>query len=134
MTTKKFAKLTILTQKNQKKIYVVLSYKLFNDEKQFSRDRRRFIKCETLEINEFELFEFIKNLIKIFSKTLFDNFNTYNQIEYFIDFKKNKIFKSKSIYNMSQNELATIREYFENTQKKNEFVFQAFNVKFRYYL
>ena len=72
--------------------------------------------------------------MKIFSKTLFDNFNTYNQIEHFIDFKKNKIFKSKSIYNMSQNEFATIREYFENTQKKNEFVFQVFNMKFRCYL
>ena len=80
ITTKKFAKLIILTQKNQKKFtsFCYINCLTIKNNFRAIRDRSRFVKCETLEIDKFELFEFIKNLMKIFSKTLFDNLNTYD--------------------------------------------------------
>ena len=75
---------------------------------------RRFVRCKTLKIKEFELFKFIKNLINVFFEILFDSFNTYNQIKYIINLKNEQMFKFEFIYNMSQNEFATIREYFKS--------------------
>ena len=76
------------------------------------------MKCEIFEIDEFELFDFINDLMKTFSKIVNDSLNTHNQIEHSIDLMNDKIFKSNSIYNMSQNELVIIRKYFENAQRK----------------
>ena len=76
------------------------------------------MKCEIFEIDKFELFNFINDLMKAFSKIANNNLNTYNQIEHSIDLINNKIFKSNSIYNMSQNELAIIRKYFKIAQRK----------------
>ena len=108
----------MLTQNKNKKIYVVLLYKLLVDEIKFSRNYRRFVKCETFEIEKFELSAFIKNLIKIFFEILSNNFNTYNQVEHIINLKKKQLLKFEFIYNMSQNEFAIIQKYFENSQQK----------------
>ena len=64
--------------KKNDEIYVVLLYKLLINEIKFRREFRRFVKCEIFEIDKFELFKFINDLIKTFSKIANDNLNTYN--------------------------------------------------------
>ena len=106
------------TQKKNDEIYVALSYELLIDEIKFRREFRRFVKCEIFEVDEFELFDFINDLMKAFSKIASDSLNTHNQIEHSIDLVNDRILKSNSIYNMSQNEFAIIRKYLENAQRK----------------
>ena len=60
----------------------------------------------------------LKNLMKFFFEILSNSFNTHNQIKYVINLKKNQMFKFEFIYNMSQNEFAIIRKYFEIAQRK----------------
>ena len=91
----------MLTQNKNKKIYVALLYELFVNKIKFSRNYCRFVKCEIFEIKKFELFAFIKNLIKIFFEILSNNFNTHNQVEHIINLKKKQLFKFEFIYNMS---------------------------------
>ena len=105
----------MLAQNKDEKTYVALSYELFVGEMKPSRSHRRFIRYGALEIKEPELFELIKNLMNAFSEILFDSLNTYDQIEHTIDLKNEQMPKFGPIYNMSQNELATIRKYLENT-------------------
>ena len=76
------------------------------------------MKCEAFKIDEFELFDSINDLMKAFSKIASDSLNTHNQVKHSIDLMNDKILKSSSIYNMSQNELAIIRKYLENAQRK----------------
>ena len=104
----------MLTQNKNEKIYVALSYELLVDEMKSPRNHRRSVKCEALKIEESELFEFIKNLIDAFSEILSDSFNTYNQMKHAINLKNEQILKFGPIYNMSQNELATIQKYLES--------------------
>ena len=65
------------------------------------------------------MFKELKSLSKVFSEKLFDNFNTHDQIEHFIDLLFEKLFKGGLIYNMSHNEFAAIRDYLNNAFKKN---------------
>ena len=59
-----------------------------------------------------------ENLLKIFLKKLFNNLNTHNQIEHFINLQFNKLFKDDLIYNISHNELITIKNYLNNAFEK----------------
>ena len=106
------------TQKKNGEIYVALLYELLIDEIKFRREFRRFVKCEIFEIDELELFDFINDLMKAFSEIANDSLNTHNQVKHSIDLMNDRISKSNSIYNMSQNELAIIRKYLENAQRK----------------
>ena len=54
----------------------------------------------------------------MFSKILFDNFNTYDQMKHAIDLIDDKISRIESIYNISQNELRVIKDYLTNALKK----------------
>ena len=71
------------------------------------------------QLNDFIVFKKLKTLLKIFSKKLFNNFNTHNQIEHFINLLSEKLFKKDLIYNISYNELAAIKNYLNNAFKKN---------------
>ena len=106
------------TQKKDGETYVALSYELLVDEIKSRREFRRFVRCEAFEIDEFELFDSINDLMKAFSKIASDNLNTHDQVEHSIDLVNDRILKSNSIYNMSQNELAIIRKYLESAQRK----------------
>ena len=64
------------------------------------------------------MFEQFECVSKVFSKELFNNFNTHDQIEHFINLLFNKLFKSDLIYNISYNEFATIKNYLNNALKK----------------
>ena len=68
----------MLTQNENKKAYVALLYKLLVDEMKSSRNYCRFVKYEAFEIEKFELFEFIKNLIKVFFEIMLNSLNTHN--------------------------------------------------------
>ena len=65
------------------------------------------------------MFEKLKFLLKVFSEKLFDNFNTYDQIEHFINLLLKKLFKKSLIYNISHDEFAAIKNYLNNAFKKN---------------
>ena len=52
---------------------------------------------------------------KAFSEKLSDNFNTHDQMKHFINLLFDKTSRNESIYNMFQNELAAIRDYFKKT-------------------
>ena len=77
------------------------------------------MRCDVTQLNDFVMFKKLKSLSKVFLKKLFDNFNTHDQIEYFIDLLFEKLFKKGLIYNISHNELATIKNYLNNAFKKN---------------
>ena len=65
------------------------------------------------------MFKKLKSLSKIFSEKLFDNFNTHDQIEHFINLLFEKLFKRDLIYNMSHDKFATIENYLKNAFEKN---------------
>lgn len=54
----------------------------------------------------------------MFSKELSNLLNTYNQIKHFINLMKNKMSRTKCVYNMSQDKLITIQKYIAETLKK----------------
>ena len=76
-------------------------------------------RCDITQLNDFIVFEELKSLSKVFSKKLFDNLNTHDQIEHSIDLLSKKLSKKDLIYNMSHNELTTIKHYLNNAFKKN---------------
>ena len=65
------------------------------------------------------MFEKLKSLLKIFLGKLFDNLNTHDQIEHFINLLFEKLFKRDSIYNISHDKLVTIKNYLNNAFEKN---------------
>ena len=65
------------------------------------------------------MFEKLKSILKIFLKKLFNNFNTHNQIEYFINLLFEKLFKENLIYNILHDKLAAIKNYLKNAFEKN---------------
>ena len=65
------------------------------------------------------MFKELKSLLKVFLEKLFDNLNTHDQIEHFIDLLFEKLFEENLIYNMSYNKFATIKNYLNNVFKKN---------------
>ena len=77
------------------------------------------MRCDITQLNDFVVFKKLKSLSEVFSKKLFDNFNTHDQIEHFINLLSEKLFKRGLIYNMSHNELAAIKDYLNNAFKKN---------------
>ena len=77
------------------------------------------MRCDVTQLNDFVIFEKLKSLSEVFSEELFDNFNTHDQIEHFIDLLSEKLFKEDLIYNISHDELAAIKNYLNNAFKKN---------------
>ena len=54
----------------------------------------------------------------MFFEALSDNLNTHDQMKHLIELMKRKLSRIDSIYKMSQNELATIRDYLISALKK----------------
>ena len=65
------------------------------------------------------MLKFFKDLAQIFFKMLSNNLNTHDQIEHLIDFIKEKTSRIDCVYNMSQDEFITFRNYIANVLKKN---------------
>ena len=104
----------MLAQNKNGKAYVALLYELLVGEIKLPRSHRRSVRCGALKIEEPELLESIKDLMNAFFEILSNSLNTHDQMEHAIDLKNGQMPKFESIYNMSQDELATIREYFES--------------------
>ena len=77
------------------------------------------MRCGVTQLNNFVVFKELKSLLKVFLKKLFDNLNTHDQIEHFINLLFEKLFRKGLIYNMSHDEFATIKNYLNNAFKKN---------------
>ena len=60
----------------------------------------------------------VEDLADVFSEALSDSLNTHDQVEHPIDLEPGKTLKSGPIYNMSQDELAAIREYLSSALEK----------------
>ena len=117
-SAEEFATLAMLAQKGDGEAYVALPYELLVDAVKPSRRTRQPVRCGALEVDEPKLPEPIKDLMEAFSEILSDSLNTHDQVEHPIDLVEGKLPKSGPIYNMSQDELATIREYIESAQQK----------------
>ena len=77
------------------------------------------MRYNVTQSNDLVIFKELKFLSKIFSEKLFNNFNTHDQIEHSINLLFKKLFKKSSIYNISHDKLATIKNYLNNAFKKN---------------
>ena len=55
----------------------------------------------------------------MFFEMLLNNLNTHDQVEYSIDFVKEKTPRIECVYNISQNELVALRNYIADALKKN---------------
>ena len=65
------------------------------------------------------MFKKLKFLSEVFSEKLFNNLNTHNQIEHFINLLFEKLFKENSIYNISHDEFVTIKNYLKSAFRKS---------------
>ena len=97
-------------------MYIVFLYQILfkNNENNYNE----IMRYDVTQLNDFDMPEQFKNLSKVFSKKLFDNLNTHDQIEHSINLQLNKLFKNDSIYNISHNKLAAIKDYLNNALKK----------------
>ena len=75
--------------------------------------------CDVTQLNDFVIFKKLKSLSEVFLEKLFNNFNTHDQIEHFINLLFEKLFRESLIYNILHDELATIQNYLNNAFKKN---------------
>ena len=75
--------------------------------------------CDVTQLNDFVIFKKLKSLSEVFLEKLFNNFNTHDQIEHFINLLFEKLFKRNLIYNISHDEFAAIKDYLNNALKKN---------------
>ena len=108
--------INIIIAYNIRLIYIAFLYQILS--KSNENDYNEIIRYNITQLNNFNVPKQLECVLKIFSKELFNNLNTHDQIEYFINLLFNKLFKSDSIYNISHNEFATIRDYLNNAFEK----------------
>ena len=119
MNVKNFAQFVMLAMKKNDEIYVALSYQMLFIENLKKLANREVARCETLQIEESNVSKFFKNLAQMFFEVLSNSLNTHNQVEYSINFVKEKMSRIDCVYNMSQDELVAFRNYIANVLKKN---------------
>lgn len=75
-------------------------------------------RCGVTQLNKPGVPEQLKCLSEVFSEELSDSLNTHDQVEYLIDLLSGRLLKGGSIYNISHEELAAIREYLKSALEK----------------
>jgi len=98
----------MLAAKRRKETYVALFYQLLFINDLLQNADHQTARCNALQAKESEIFSAIQDLKKVFSEILSDSLNTYDQMKHFIDLMKSKISYIKSIYKITQDELAVI--------------------------
>ena len=93
-----------------------MSYQVLSQQKKTFYDKT--MRYDVTQLNDFIVSEELKSLSEIFSEKLFNNFNTHDQIEHFINLLFKKLFRKDSIYNMSHDEFVAIKNYLNNAFKK----------------
>ena len=109
----------MLAMKKNDETYVALPYQMLfikNLKKLASREAAR---CEALQIKKSNVLKSFRNFAQMFFEMLSNNLNTHDQVEHSIDFVKEKTPRIDCVYNMSQDELAALRNYIANVLKKN---------------
>ena len=119
MNVENFAQLVMLAMKKNDEIYIALSYQML-----FIENSKKFVsceaaRCEIFQIKKLNVSKFLKDLAQMFSEMLLNNLNTHDQVEYSIDFVKEKTSRIECVYNMSQDELVAFQNYIANALKKN---------------
>ena len=76
-------------------------------------------RCEVFQIKKLNVSKFLKDFAQIFFKVLLNNLNTHDQIEYSINFVKEKTSRINCVYNMSQDEFIAFQNYIADVLKKN---------------
>ncbi len=114
----KFVELIMLAAKRRKETYVALFYQLLFINDLLQNADHQTARCNALQAKESEIFSAIQDLKKVFSEILSNSLNTYDQMKHFIDLMKSKISYIKSIYKITQDELAVIWNYLNNALKK----------------
>ena len=111
-----FTQLTMLAIKKNHETYIAFSWKLIFSIFDMINDNA--MRCGTMQNKNIEIFKQLKNLSEIFSKKLFYQLNAHEKMKHLINFINNKTSRLNSIYNMSQNEFAVIRNYLNDVLKK----------------
>ena len=118
-TTKEFARLTMLIIEEKSEIYVTILYQLLNSVSTSQLAKSKVARCDAMQIDESDISTQLQNLEEAFFEILSNSLNTHDQMKHFIDLIESKMSRVDLIYNMSQNELAAIREYLASALKKN---------------
>jgi len=98
----------MLAAKRRKETYVALFYQLLFINDLLQNADHQTARCNALQAKESVIFSAIQDFKKVFSEILSDSLNTYDQMKHFIDLMKSKISYIKSIYKITQDELAVI--------------------------
>ena len=88
-SAKKFVDMIMLVviKKNHDHAYVAMSYQLLSMIKKYSLRRDEVVRCEALAVeDETHVSSQMRDIVKIFSKTLFDSLNTHKLMKHLIDF------------------------------------------------
>jgi len=108
----------MLAIKRRKETYVALFYQLlFTDNLSQNADHQT-AKCNALQAKESKILSAIQDLKKVFSEILSDSLNTHDQMKHLIDLMKSKMSRIESIYKMTRDELAVIRDYLDSVLEK----------------
>ncbi len=116
--TLKFAELTMLAAKRRRETYVALLYQLLSTDDLSQNADCQTARCDALQAKESEILSAFQDLKKVFSEILSDSLNTHDQMKHFIDLMKDKMSCIESIYKMTRDELAAIRNYLDSALEK----------------
>ena len=114
----KFAKLAMLALKGKGEAYVTLPYQLLPTESLPQYAEREAARCGALQAEEPNISGPLQDLAEMFFEALSDSLNTHDQVEHLIELMKGKLPRTGPIYKMSQDELATIRDYLVSALEK----------------
>ncbi len=116
--TLKFVKLTMLAAKRREETYVALLYQLLSTDDLLQNADHQTARCDALQAKESEILSAIQDFREVFSEILSDSLNMHDQMKHFIDLMKSKMPCIESIYKMTQDELAVIRNYLNSALEK----------------
>ncbi len=116
--TSKFVKLIMLAVKKREETYVALLYQLLSTDDLSQNADHQTARCNALQAKESKILSAIQDFKKVFSEILSDSLNMHDQVKHLIDLMKSKMSYIESIYKMTRDELAVIRNYLDSALEK----------------
>jgi len=108
----------MLAAKRREETYVALLYQLLSTDDLLQNADHQTARCNALQAKESEILSAIQDFREVFSEILSDSLNMHDQMKHFIDLMKGKMPCIESIYKMTQDELAVIRNYLNSALEK----------------
>ena len=96
--------------------YIALSYQIYSESHKAAGDEA--VCCGTVQLDGPGLPEQLECVAEVFSEELLDSLNTHDQVKHPINLLPGKLPKGGTIYNMSHDELAAIRDYLHSALEK----------------